>query len=86
MNQYVGCCCAEDFAARVQACIDQAVGLETLQTAKIVAPTAEQWAIHYRKLSTLLQDAVDKYTSQHGQPDADHTVGAAEWLLRELRG
>ena len=85
MNAYVGCCCAEDLAAQVQACIDQAVGLTTLQTAKVVEPTAEQWALHYQKLSGLLQAAVDQYTAQHGQPDADHAVGAAEWLLRELR-
>jgi hypothetical protein len=86
MNTYVGCCCAEDFAAQVQACIDQAVGLDTLNTSQVIAPTAEQWAIHYRKLSALLQAAVDQYTEQHGCPDADHAVGAAEWLLRELRG
>lgn len=86
MNAYVGCCCAEDLAAQVQACIDQAVGLDTLNTSQVIAPTAEQWAIHYRKLSALLQAAVDQYASQHGNPDADHAVGAAEWLLRELRG
>ena len=86
MNTYVGCCCSEDLVAAVQACIDQAVGIETLSTAKVVAPTAEQWAIHYRKLSALLQAAVDQYTQNHGSPDADHAVAAAEWLLRELRG
>lgn len=86
MNTYVGCCCAEDLAAEVQACIDQAVGLETLDKAGMVEPTREQWAVHYRKLSTLLQAAVDAYTAQHGVPDADHAVAAAEWLLKELRG
>lgn len=86
MNAYVGCCCAEDLVAEVQACIDQAVGLETLEKAGIVEPTPEQWARHYRKLSTLLQAAVDRYTAQHGVPDPDHAVAAAEWLLRELRG
>ena len=86
MNAYVGCCCAEDLVAQVQACIDQAVGLDTLNTSQVIAPTAEQWAIHYRKLSALLQAAVDQYTCQHGEPNADHAVGAAEWLLRELRG
>lgn len=86
MNTYVGCCCAEDLVSMVQACIDQAVGIETLQEAKIVAPTLEQWAIHYRRLSALLQAAVDQYTTNHGSPDADHAVKAAEWLLRELRG
>src|SRR4029077_2160167 len=86
MISYVGFCCAEDFVAQVQACIDQAVGIETLQQGKVIAPTAEQWGIHYRKLSTLLQAAVDQYTAQHGEPDADHAVGAAEWLLRNLRG
>lgn len=86
MNTYVGCCCAEDLAAMVQACIDQAVGLETLNTAEIIRPTEEQWAIHYRQLSTLLQAAVDQYTEQHGVPDPAHEAGAAEWLLKELRG
>ena len=86
MNAYVGCCCAEDFVAQIQACIDQAVGIVELQDYKVVEPTPEQWAIHYRRLSTLLQAAVDQYTGQHGAPDADHSVGAAEWLLRELRG
>ena len=85
MNMYVGCCCAEDFAAQIQACIDQAVGLVALQDAKVIGPTPEQWAIHYRRLSTLLQAAVDTYTTEHGEPDADHAVAAAEWLLRELR-
>lgn len=85
MNTYVGCCCAEDMAARVQACIDQAVGIETLQEAKIIAPSAEQWAIHYRKLSILLQEAIDGYTQQHGVPDVQHEVAAAEWLVTALK-
>lgn len=82
----IGCCCVEDLVSQVQACIDQAVGMITLDTAEIIKPTAEQWAIHYRRLSTLLQAAVDTYTVQHGAPDSAHAVGAAEWLLRELRG
>ena len=85
MNAYVGCCCAESFTAQVQACIDQAEGITTLQAVGAIAPTPEQWAIHYRKLITLLQAAVDMYTEQHGVPDADHYTLAAEWLLRELR-
>lgn len=86
MSIYVGCCCAESLTAQVQACIDQGVGLVALEESRVIAPTAEQYAIHYRRLTALLQAAVDMYTEQHGVPDSDHYTLAAEWLLKELRG
>ena len=36
----------------VQACIDQAVGIETLQEAKVIGPTPEQWAAELAALTT----------------------------------
>jgi hypothetical protein len=86
MSTYDACHCGQTLVAKVQACIDQAVGIDTLQKAKVIGPTPEQWAIHYRKLSVLLQAAVDAYTEEHGRPSVAHDVHAAEWLLKELRG
>ena len=84
-NLFIGCDCSEVFTARVQALADQAVGVFTLKQVAAIEPTSAQWSIHYQKLSQLLQSALDWYTEQHGEPDAAHSVEAAEWLLRELK-
>ena len=81
---FTGCDCAEIFAARVQACTDQAVGVYTLTDARVVEPTRAQWRLHYSKLSELLQAAVNEFVTLHGEPDAAHQVEAAEWLVRQL--
>lgn len=86
MNEYVGCCCAQDLQASVQAVVDQMVGVITLAESRMIEPTAEQLLKGNAKLAELLQFQLDQYTSQHGAIDLRHTLDAAEWLLTEMRG
>lgn len=85
VGSYVGCECAEVFAARMQAISDQIMGVVTLTEAKVIEPSGSQLIIHYAKGQAMLQQAIDAYVAQHGEPSADRAVEAAEWLLRALR-
>ncbi len=85
VGSYVGCDCAEVFAARMQAIADQIMGVIALTTAGMIEPSGPQLIIHYTKGQELLQSAIDSYVEQHGEPSADRAVGAAEWLLAGLR-
>jgi hypothetical protein len=85
VGSYVGCDCAEVFAARMQAIADQILGVIALTGAGLIEPSGPHLIIHYTKGQELLQSAINSYTAQHGEPNADRAVGAAEWLLTGLR-
>jgi hypothetical protein len=85
VGSYVGCDCAEVFAARMQAIADQIMGVVALSEAKMIEPYEPQLILHYTKAQELMQRAIDTYAEQHGQPNADRAVGAAEWLLQGLK-
>jgi hypothetical protein len=85
MGSYVGCDCAEVFAARLQAIADQIMGVIALTEAKLIEPSGPQLILHYTRAQALLQGCIDAYTENHGEPDVDRQVQAAEWLLHELR-
>jgi hypothetical protein len=82
MNTYVGCCCAEDMQAVMQAAVDQLVGFATLTSEGHLTCTVTKMCEHSLKVTAFVQSYLDDYAMNHGCPDAIH-MAAAEQMLAE---
>jgi hypothetical protein len=79
-----GYACVQRLMARVQACVDQSVGLETFIEEGIVDVSLDQVRKHTGKVMSLLQEALDEYTEGHGLPAPLIDVEAVEWVVQRV--
>jgi hypothetical protein len=70
---------------RVQACVDQMVGVqECLKAGVNIAPTGLH-AEHTLRVLALLQEELDNVYALSGRRSASAEADGSEWILRKLR-
>jgi len=80
-----GCCCAEDLHAVMQAAVDQMVGYQVFVANDVIKPTGAEVAEYTARVCMLLQNVLDDYAENHGQPDAYHAALAASHVVKSMR-
>jgi hypothetical protein len=70
---------------RVQACIDQMVGVQECLKAGVNIAPAGMHAAHSLRVLALLQKELDRVYRHTGLRSPSAEADASEWLLRELR-
>jgi hypothetical protein len=80
-----GFSCVNRMRARVQALTDQIEGFSLFLEATKLQATPQMMVDHYRKVSELLQSALDEYTKDHGHIPVMDDVDAVRWVLGELK-